>query len=511
MNPDRAATKAGSASATRSSATAPSFIAVRDDGRDRGGRRRLHPRAREPQAARLGAGARARTTSRSRPSSRPPRRSPPARARRSRSPAPRSAKSRASSCATGVALVTMKVDAQVRATSTATRRCCCVPRRSCRTSRSRSTRARPSAGKLHSGEIDPPVADRPEHQLRPVPRRAGRRNARLPAGAAGRRRGRLQGQRPALVGDAQALRPDRPPTVEEIAQQLEIRHANIARSIHNFRLLMRSARRQGQAARRSSSTPPTPCSPRSPRRTRSFKSTLHAAARRAAQDGRGPRQAGHRRRRARPDAARARAVRARARPRQRSHAQARAEDHADHQERDPPVRAPDPAGRQRTGPVTQQLARSAARNSRPAFSVLNEFFNELAYNPGAEQGRLPVLPRLGQPRPQQRASAPPTRTACSAAPSCTSTATSCRSSKASRKSTRRSTCWSSLLKPPTKAGMREPGHPESKRERRRRAPHGARQAPSSASPFVEALAPEHVREARALRCRSARPPSATCS
>ena len=31
-------------------------------------------------------------------------------------------------------------------------------------------------------------------------------------------------------------------------------------------------------------------------------------------------------------------------------------------------------------------------------SVLNEFFNELAYNPGANQARLPVLPQLVQPQ-----------------------------------------------------------------------------------------------------------------
>ena len=37
-------------------------------------------------------------------------------------------------------------DAQVRALLQGTRRCCCVPRRSCRTSRSRSTRARPRPG-----------------------------------------------------------------------------------------------------------------------------------------------------------------------------------------------------------------------------------------------------------------------------------------------------------------------------------------------------------------------------
>ena len=53
------------------------------------------------------------------------------------------------------------------------------------------------------------------------------------------------------------------------------------------------------------------------------------------------------------------------------------------------------------GPSTKQLGEAFPKLAA-SFSVLNEFFNELAYNPGPEQGRLPVLPRLGQPQPQQR-------------------------------------------------------------------------------------------------------------
>ena len=52
-------------------------------------------------------------------------------------------------------------------------------------------------------------------------------------------------------------------------------------------------------------------------------------------------------------------------------------------------------------PSTKELAEAFPKLAT-SFSVLNEFFNELAYNPGPKQGRLPVLPGLGQPRPQQR-------------------------------------------------------------------------------------------------------------
>ena len=52
-------------------------------------------------------------------------------------------------------------------------------------------------------------------------------------------------------------------------------------------------------------------------------------------------------------------------------------------------------------PDTQALSEAFPKLAT-SFSVLNEFFNELANNPGAKQGRLPVLPGLGQPQPQQR-------------------------------------------------------------------------------------------------------------
>ena len=83
----------------------------------------------------------------------------------------------------------------------------------------------------------PPVADRAERRLRRIPRGARRRNARLPAGAARRRGHGLKDNGKALSATLKRFDPAARYT-QEIAQQLELRHANIARSIHNFRLLM---------------------------------------------------------------------------------------------------------------------------------------------------------------------------------------------------------------------------------------------------------------------------------
>ena len=96
----------------------------------------------------------------------------------------------------------------------------------------------PAAGQAAERLDAAAVADRAERQLRRVPLLARRRNARLPAGAAGGRRRRLQEQRQGVLGDAQALRPDSRARSRKSPSELEPRHANIARSIHNFRLLM---------------------------------------------------------------------------------------------------------------------------------------------------------------------------------------------------------------------------------------------------------------------------------
>ena len=53
-----------------------------------------------------------------------------------------------------------------------------------------------------------------------------------------------------------------------IAQELEVRHADIARGIHNFKAADGSVRQQGHAAGRPDRRPRTRCSRRSPKRTR---------------------------------------------------------------------------------------------------------------------------------------------------------------------------------------------------------------------------------------------------
>ena len=145
---------------------------------------------------------------------------------------------------------------------------------------------------------------------------------------------------------------------------------------------------------------------------RTSQSTLHLLPGALAKTEQRPRQGRDGLQRARPDAARSCSrSRRRSAPAQSATTKLVAQDHADLQERDPPVRARNPAGRQRTRARHRSSSPKRSRSWRRSFAVLNEFFNELAYNPGPKQGRLPVLPRLGQPQPQQRASAAPTPTA----------------------------------------------------------------------------------------------------
>jgi len=91
-----------------------------------------------------------------------------------------------------------------------------------------------------------------------------------------------------------------------------------------------------------------------------------------------------------------------ARPRQRSHAQAVDRDDTDLQDPDPAVRARNRAGRE----GTQARHRAALRSvpeTHEQLLVLNEFFNELAFNPGAKQAGFLFFLDWGQPQPQQRA------------------------------------------------------------------------------------------------------------
>ena len=114
---------------------------------------------------------------------------------------------------------------------------------------------------------DPTGADGSGYRLRRIPRGAGRRNARLPAGAAGGRGRRLQEQRQGLLGRAQALRPDRalPAADRPAAPNPPYEHRALDPQLQAGD---GSARRQGQAAGRRGSRPRTPCSKSSPNRTR---------------------------------------------------------------------------------------------------------------------------------------------------------------------------------------------------------------------------------------------------
>ena len=95
----------------------------------------------------------------------------------------------------------------------------------------------------------PALPDGSEHQLRRIPRRRSTRETRayLQELAGGRRR-RPQQQRQDLAATFKRFDPAAH-YGQEIAKELAVRHANIARSIHNFRLLTEARRRQGQAAR----------------------------------------------------------------------------------------------------------------------------------------------------------------------------------------------------------------------------------------------------------------------
>ena len=267
------------------------------------------------------------------------------------------------------------------------------------------------------------LPDRPERRLRRIPRRPGRGNALLPAGPAGGRRGRPLPQREGAVGDAQALPADHPagdrnhPRTAATPPEHRPLDPQLPAAGGSDRGQGRTARRAGQRLQRGV---------RDLRQAgRQLPQDAAPAPGGAGKDGQRTRQGQDRLARAGEDADGARAVREGARPGPGSHAQALAGDDADHQERHPPVRPRNPAGGQRTGSLDRRLRQGVPqihRHLRGAERILQR----ARLQPGTEEGRLPVLPRLGQPRPQQRASAPPTRTGRWDAASCTSTAKCCR-------------------------------------------------------------------------------------
>ena len=265
---------------------------------------------------------------------------------------------------------------------------------------------------------DAALADGPERQLRRIPRRPRRRNARLPAGAAGRRRRRAS-RTTARPLSATFKRFD--PTARDSAgdrhSSCEARHANIARSIHNFRLLMEALGRQGHSSSPSSSTPPTPCS-----QTFAKEDTERPEARctccpaRCARPSKGlgkladGRATWSARRctscspfaNALAPAQEATTAACRSRPRRSSRT------------RSGRSRARSCRSVNELEPDHQGTRAKRSRSWRASFTVLNEFFNELAYNPGPSRAAS-CSSSPGPTTTSTAWSAPPTRTARSGA------------------------------------------------------------------------------------------------
>ena len=100
-------------------------------------------------------------------------------------------------------------------------------------------------------------------------------------------------------------------------------------------------------------------------------------------------------------AARARALRHRARAGAEGGASLLQDDHADPQERSQAALPPDPAGARTAGALAEGLhAVLPAADDRVHRD--QRILQRARLQPGAQSGQLPVLPRLGQPRPQQR-------------------------------------------------------------------------------------------------------------
>ncbi len=222
---------------------------------------------------------------------------------------------------------------------------------------------------------------------------------------------------------------------EEIAQQLEIRHANVARSIHNFRLLTEALgdkdQQLSQLVDASNAVFATFA-----KEDASFEKTLRAAARRAAQDRRGPGQArnGDPRARARrcTSSCRSRAPSARpTKPRESWRRRPRRSS-----------RTRSARSRAKSCPSSTNWGRPRRSSAKPCRSSRRA--SRCSTNSSTRSPTTPDRARAascssstGATTTSTASSAPPTPTAPSAAAWSTSTAKSCRSSKGPRKSTRR--------------------------------------------------------------------------
>ena len=245
----------------------------------------------------------------------------------------------------------------------------------------------------------PARADGAERQLRRIPGRPRRRNARLPAAAAGGSRQRLRKQRHGVRGDAQALRARRPPRARnpEGTRQALGQHQPLDPQLQ---AADGSTRQQGQAGRRARR--------RLQRRLPDvreggdqLRSHPETASRRAPQDGQSARQGRRSLRSGHSGSDQAQPVRQSAGAGAGSGQEARDQDGPDHRERNPPVRARNPADRERTRaehPGARRIVPAPRRGLLGAQRILQR----ARLQPGQGQGRLRLLPRLGQPQPQQR-------------------------------------------------------------------------------------------------------------
>ena len=331
----------------------------------------------------------------------------------------------------------------------------------------------PSSGRLHSGETIPLSQTAPDINFDEFLAGAGRRNARLPAGAAGGRGRRLQEQRQGAVGDAQALRSDCARDAQLIAQQLEIPPREHRTRDPQLPAADGSVRRQGQAAGRSD--------PLLQRRVRDVRqedqnvqSTLHLLPGALSKTEQGLGKLATAFNVLGPTLQGAAPVRQRARARRGSLARVVQDDDADLQERDPAVRARNPADDQRD-PAQHEGAGRSVPKLATSFSVLNELFNEIAYNPGQEQGGF-LFFLDWDATTSTASSAPPTPTACSGAASLYLNCNVLPLLAPVATINPTVNILVGLLNPPSKAAVRAPGSSKARRGERtrpREAPPGA--------------------------------------
>ena len=381
----------------------------RDPRADRRRRRRRGGDPRQPaaDAARLGAGPRRRTSSRSTPSSSTAQAVTPGQGQTVNVAGVEVGEISRVRLEDGKAIVTLKLDegdVPVYQDASVLLR----PKTGLKDMVAELTPGTPEAGELPRGRADPDRPDAARRQPRRDPRRARRRHAHLPAAAARRRR------RGAATATASALARHDPPLRAAGARLARASprsspapQANIKRVDPQLLAAGRGARRQGRPARRVRGELERGLRRRSPRQDANLRATLRGAAVDA--DARRRRALAKTRRlgrRARPDAAGAAPGRPRARP---DAAQTRPflrETTPVIQRRDPPVRARRAARRARElQPALRDLAAVDARPAHARFQIVNALRQHARLQPaGRARGGLPVLGLLAQPPRRRRCS-----------------------------------------------------------------------------------------------------------